>query len=388
MSYDLVFWRERAPQQDRADVWSRLSDGEAVESIEPLSQADVRAAFRAVFGKRLAPETDALAGPGFDARVDDRCVVVTCAWSLLKSDEGREVLAELHRVAERLGAFVFDPQTAAAPVDAGRKPPPGELSAMGPAERIDRRTPGENRAQSFGVVDLWSIAGLEGPSIHNLYIRGAGQHVSAKSSFHPSRLADVRCTYVRVVQDVFPFEIVYACGGGRSAEGTGVAFGQRVIGVVDGAVGFLGSPVSTLVREGKDIHSVWSGMQLAAPRVAAVDLTNRVDTAARRALEQAHAGDTRPLRDLIAHLVAIDSSGMAAEELFAPEVPPGDDVATAFEAFDSGAVMPLWSQRAGGACTVEARLRLPDSGGFTLKIVNRGFGAPQRHAFAPPLGPS
>ncbi len=41
-----------------------------------------------------------------------------------------------------------------------------------------------------------------------------------------------------------------------------------------------------------------------------------------------------------------------------------------------------------GAFALEARLRLPDRGGFTFKLITRDRDAPPRHQLEQPLGPA
>lgn len=391
MSYDLVFWKGKPPLEPGA-IWARLAAEEPVEGLAPFARDEVTKAFRAVFGKamKVGDPPGTILGRGFELRVadGDKYLHVCCAWGLLESEEGRAVLARIGRVGENLGATQFDPQLAEATEEEGRAPVQGDLGDLGPARTIVHGTPGEDRAQSFGTVEAWSVPAGNGSAIHALFLASAGESMSARHAYHPSRLAEVTCEYVRLVQGVLPFELVVACGGGRAADGCKVRFANRVLAAVGGKVGFIGPSASTLAKEDGRSVSLWTGVRLTAPRAAAVDLTEVVVEAARKALAEAHVGRTRPLRDWLVLMVSIDSAGLAAEELLGAEVPGGGDVATGFEVFDSGAVMPVWSQRAAGVCTVEARLRLPEHGGFALKILNLGFGAAQRHTLPPPLGPS
>jgi hypothetical protein len=309
---------------------------------------------------------------------------VLCNWGLLKSSQGREILANLHHAARKLDATVFNPQLAEPIVEEGREAPRGALDDLGPGRRVVHAKPDEDRAQSFGVVDTWSVSKGSTAAVHAFHVAAIADGFSARHSYHPKNLAELACEYVRIVQDVLPFEMVAAGAVGRAADGGRVGFGNRVFAILEGRIwtaALVGDPVAK--AEDRSLTSVW----LNAPRVASVDATPLVDAAARKALALAHEGRTRPLRDWMALMVSLHASGHAVEELFAHEVAPGDDVATAFEAFDSGAVMPVWSQRMSGACFAEVRLRLPERGSFALKVIDRGFGAPQRHTFAPPLGP-
>lgn len=269
------------------------------------------------------------------------------------------------------------------------------LSELGLPRRVELPATAD-RARSFGCVDRWRISGGEGASaqLHTWFLQQAGTAISRAHSFHPSNLTGVVCDYARLVQAVFPFEIVIAAGRGTAKDGTGCGFGARSIGIVDGRCGLLGSPTNTSSTEHGTSVSTWSAVQLspggasASRRAPPIDLTEVVAAAARRALAASQAGDTRLLREWLVLMTALDSSGLAAEELFASEAPKGADFAQAFEAFDSGAIMPVWSQRAFGSFAVEARLRLPDRGGFTFKLLTRDREAPQRHRLEPPLGPA
>jgi hypothetical protein len=392
MSYDLVLWRGANEAQNL--TWARLRDGETVAGLAPFSASEVRAAFERVFGADLRVAGQDVLGHGFELRVgDDKPYLqICCAWGSAQSEEGRAVLEGLRRVAEVLGATVFDPQTATAPSDPGLVPIPAELPPEAQRRPVDHAQAGEDRAQSFARVELWEATDSPGEGVHALYLRNTGDGKSREHAYHPKNLAGVQCRYARLVQTVFPFDIVVASGTGESAEGTRTTFGNRVLALNDGKAGFLESPVSTTAREDGEVVSCWSRVRwaatgpLATRRGPTVDLTGAFDDAARRALAAAQAGNTRPLRDWMVLLAALDAEGRAAEELLAMEVPAGPDVARAFEAFDSGAQMPVWCQRQSGTFRLEARLRLPEAGGFTFKLIPRDKAAAQRHTLEPPLG--
>lgn len=398
MSYDLVFWKGSAHEApDR--IWARLTGGETVEGIEPLLAGEVMDAFQIVFGSDVKLDEDrTMLGPGFELRVSDgdAYAQICCSWALPASDQGYAVLSKIRRAGERLGATVFDPQTAETPVDAAIQPASAELARLGEARIVEHSRSGEDRAQSFGRLEVWRVAGLQNESkgIHSLFLQAAGDGISSRHASHPSHLSDVVCDYARLVQSVLPFDVLVACGRGRARDGTICSFGNRVLAIVDGRAGFLGSPRNTLIQEDGATIGHWTNVQLsptgplASPRGPTLDLTDVVARAARDALSAAHEGRTRPLRDWMVLMASIDCDGLAVEELFASEVPPGEGVARSFEAFDSGAIMPLWSQRQFGAVRIEARLRLPESGGFALRLITQDRQAPQRHRLAPPVGPS
>jgi hypothetical protein len=395
MSYDLVFWRG-TPREDPDLVWARLREAEPVEGIDLLAPVEVRQAFRTIFGGRVKVADSELLGPGFEvtvARVEP-FVTVRCAWSLLESDDGEAVLTEIERVGALLGATVFDPQRAAAPVDPTIRPVAAGLDQLGPPRRAVHARPNENRAQSFATVDHWRIHGRDdgGKSLHSLFLRQADDAMSPRHAYRSDRLSDIVCDYVRLVQTVFPFEVLAAHGSGRASDGVGVGFSSRLLGIVDGKLGFLTSPRNTLVEDDGAWVTCWTGMEwaptgpVAARRGPSLDLTEIVDRAAREAFAQARRGRTRALRDWIVLMTAIDRDGIAAEELFAPEAPPtARGGGRAFELSDAGAAMPVWVATPDW---VEARLHLPSPGGFELRLLRLPGRAPARHRFDPPLGSS
>jgi hypothetical protein len=397
MSYNLVIWKGPATA-DADRTWARLRDNEPVDGLEPLERDVVFQAFESVFDNDVErQESGSMAGPDFDVLVADNrpYAQICCAWSVLETERGARVLGEILQVADRLGARVFDPQTSSPPADPTIRAIRAALERLGTATVEEHAKPDEDRAQSFARVDRWRVAGYDNitDSLHALYLREAGAGTSSRHAYHPSRLADVTCDYVRLVQTVFPFEIVVASGGGRAGDGTACTFGTRVMGIVDGIAGFIGSPRNTLEEEDGVAFGRWTGVEfcttgpLASRRGSTTDLSEVVARAAVGALAAAHEGRTRPLRDWLVLMASLDAGGLAAEELFAPEVPEANVVARAFEGNESGAVMPIWTQRANGSSRVEARLRLPDAARFELKLVTLDRSAPQRHRLAPPLGP-
>ncbi len=396
MSYDLIMWK-KGPAAEASLVWAQLREGEVVEGLAPLTAAEVVGAFQAIFGDAVKIGDHGIMGPHFELHgLDGPYVQVCCSWTLAGSDTSPNVLSKIHRVGARLGACVFDPQTSAdAPVDPALESKVADLAELGPARRVVHSLAGEDRAQSFGRVDRWQVRGRDGSkaAIHSLFLGAAGGGISSKHGSHPANLTDVVCDYARLVQSVLPFEVLVASGRGRTKDGMTRPLSNQLFAVVDGRVGFLGSPRNTLVTEDGETISCWTGIELsatgplAARRGSVVDLTEVVAASARDALSRAHAGDTRPLREWMVLMVAIDTDGLAAEELFAAEVPETRDVGRAFEAFESGALMPVWSQRLAGCFNVEARLRLPEQGGFGLKLITTDRTALRRHELDPPLGP-
>lgn len=395
MSYDLVFWAG-FPREEPNVVWARLTDGEVVDGIEPFAFDEVATAFRDVFGSELVidPETVSIAGRGFELRMSsDPYLYVCCSWSIVKTPEGETVLGQLRQVATALSATVFDPQTAIPPRHTDHPAVMVDLAELGPVREVQHAIEGEDRAQSFGRLETWSVdarepteVGAAAQRIHEVYLAQAGDGINRQHALHPTRLFDVACRYARVVQSVLPFEVIVASGEGRARDGTTSQFGNRVLGVDQGKVGFLLPPASTVVREDGQLLDRWTGLflsstgPLASRRAEPTDLTAPVTHAATAALAKAHAGDTRPLRNLLAVLVTITQDGYAAEELFAGEAPVGSDYARAFEAYESGAAMPLWTGRNGG-CLLEARLRLLDDDRFALTMLVRDHNAPLRPAF-------
>lgn len=116
MSYDLMFWRESGAH-DPGETWEALARSETPSWLAPLSVDEVRRAFDARFGTRVAFEpTDRgvrVLGPGFEVVVEDGAhhLHVTCAWGLLETREGARVLAELrHTGCVLLGCTCFNPQ--------------------------------------------------------------------------------------------------------------------------------------------------------------------------------------------------------------------------------------------------------------------------------------
>jgi hypothetical protein len=319
---------------------------------------------------------------------------VRCSSRLLETPQGELILGQLREVASMLSATVFDPQTATAPTAADRPAVLVDLAELGPTRTVRHATEGEDRAQSFARIDTWSIDAEQaevGPAalrIHGVYLAQAGDGMSRQHSFHPTKLRDVACRYARVVQSVLPFEIIVASGEGRADDGTTCSFGNRVLAVVDGKVGFLLPPQNTIAREEDgELVERWTALcfaptgPLASRGTERSDLTAVVARAANAALVQAHTGNTRPLRDWLATMVTIAEDGLAAEELFADEAPAAKpDHASAFELYESGAAMPLWSGKNGG-CILEARLRIKDEARFALTIVVRDRDVPVRPAF-------
>jgi hypothetical protein len=302
------------------------------------------------------------------------------------------ILGQLREVASMLSATVFDPQTATAPTTADRPAVEVDLAELGPTRTVRHATAGEDRAQSFARIDTWSIDAEQtevGPAalqIHRVYLAQAGDGMSRQHSFHPSKLRDVACRYARIVQSVLPFEIIVASGEGRADDGTICNFANRVLAVVEGKVGFVLPPENTLVREDGELVARWTALcfaptgPLASRGSERTDLTATVAHAVNAALVQAHAGHTRPLRDWLATMVTIAEDGLASEELFANEAPAKPDHAAAFELYESGAAMPLWSGKNGG-CILEARLRIRDEARFALTFVVRDRDVPVRPAF-------
>ncbi len=395
MSYDLVLWGGTSPEAAN-ETWTRLRDGERVDGITPLAPVDLVRAFTGVFGTEVQEADGALRGPGFELRLENGapCVQITCSWALPRSDDGRGVLARIEDAARRLGAHVFDPQLATAPVT-HRPAAHGDLAQLGPGRVVSYARPGDPRAQSFAQVERFEVRGHGEPgSAQAMVLEDAGGIYSARDERHPLRLTDVVCHYVRFVQDAFPFELFVVHGHGRQADGSPTRFPSRILGIVDGAFGFLGSPVSTHgEREAGAITSVWSGLRFSTTGPAASrqgstrDLTPVITGVARAALEAAQGGTTRSIRDWMVLLASLDTDGRGTEELLREDTPATGEHARAFEAFDSGAVMPIWAQfPGGGAFHVEARLRLLDRGGFTLTLVRTDMNAPVRHALPPPLG--
>jgi hypothetical protein len=378
-------------------VWARLSEGDPVEGIEPFAFTEVASAFRTVFGSAMQIDAEAtwIAGPGFELRgTPEPFLYVRCSWRLLETPEGEMILAHLREVAALLSATVFDPQTATVP-PADRPAVTVDLAELGPTRTVRHATAGEDRAQSFAQIDTWSVdaeagdVGTAALRIHQVYLAQAGDGVSRQHSLHPTRLRDVACRYARVVQSALPFEIIVASGEGRADDGTTRHFGSRVLAVVDGKIGFLTPPESTRVaeaHEGGEVVERWTALcfsptgPLASRSAERTDLTALVARSANAALVDAQAGNTRPLRDWIATMVSIAEDGLAAEELFAGEAPAGKDQAPAFELYESGAAMPLWSGKNGG-CVLEARLRVRDEEHFALTIVVRDRDVPVRPAF-------
>jgi len=395
VSYDIVLWGGTSSENPN-EIWACLGDGEPVAGIAPLAPADVVQAFKGAFGEKVRVSDGRLEGPGFELALAENApyLQVCCAWSLLKSEEGRQVLARIESAAKLLGAHVFDPQLATRPRT--EKPAArGDLSQLGAGRTVSYAKPGEDRAQSFARVELFEVHGPgDRGSAQAAFLESAGGIYSARDDRHPSQLADIVCEYVHLVQDVLPFELFVAHGHGRKKDGALSSFGGRILGVVDGAFGFVGSSVSTRGEpEGEALTSVWSALEFsttgpfASRRGATTDLTPVVANAARDALEAAQRGHTRRLRDWMVLLASFDTGGRGTEELLRGDVPASAH-ASAFEAFDSGAVMPIWAQfPGGGAFHVEARLRLTERRDtFALKLVRTDMHAPMRHQLPYPLG--
>ncbi|MDB4993587.1 MAG: hypothetical protein JWM74_1019 [Myxococcaceae bacterium] len=375
-------------------MWARLTEGEAVEGIEPFAFAEVASAFRAVFGSAMVIDAEAtsIEGPGFELQgTSEPYLYVRCSFRLLETPQGEMILGQLREVASMLSATVFDPQTASAPT-ANRPAVEVDLAELGPTRTVRHAADGEDRAQSFARIDTWSVDAESGElgaaalRIHGVYLAQAGDGMSRQHSFHPTKLRDVACRYARVVQSALPFEIIVASGEGRADDGATVTFGNRVLAVVDGKIGFLLPPHSTLVREDGELVERWTAIcfaptgPLASRGGERTELTAIVARAANAALALAHGGNTRPLRDWLATMVTIAEDGLASEELFAGECAARGDQAAAFELYESGAAMPLWSGKNGG-CVLEARLRIRDEDHFALTIVIRDRDVPTRPAF-------
>jgi hypothetical protein len=390
-----------------------LAAGEPIEGHRPFSAAEVIEAFSSVFESAITVGGNQILGTGFETTVSDGrpYVQVACSWKLGATPEREFLEARFRRVATRLRAILFDPQVSRTPgarkiaetpgrardAPAKSRPAndvPGPLAELGTPTSEDHFRLDEDRAQSFGRIQRWLITGLdEGTgAIHSAFLRESGKGLHPNHEYQPKHLTDVVCHYVRLVQSVLPFDILVASGSGRAKDGAFKPFSNRVIGIVDGKVGMLGSLHNTLVKDGDLTISRWTQVVLAEasstlklPTVVAT-LTEVVATAARDAHQAALRGQTRPLRDWLALMVAVDSGGMATEELLPSEVPSDQDGARGFRVLDSGAIMPLWTQRPFAAFRVEASLSLAERGRFELDITPRDRRAARRHRFDPPLG--
>lgn len=395
MSYDIVLWGGTS-SEDPNEIWARLCGGERVDGITPLAAADLVREFTSAFGAKVRVHDGVLEGPGFELGLEEGAlyVQISCAWTLLESDAGHRVLAHIEDAAKRLGAHVFNPQLATRPATA--KPAArGDLAQLGAGRVVSYARPGDDRAQSFAKVEIFEVRGHGEPGgAQSIFLDSAGGIYSARDDRHPTRLTDVVCQYVRLVQDALPFELFVVHGQGRQQDGSPSTFGSRILSIFDGAFGFVDSPRSTHgAPEDGAITSIWSGLQFSTTGPTAsrlgptTDLTAIVAKAARDALEAAQRGDTRRLRDWMVLLASIDTDGRGTEELRREDMPATGEHACAFEVFDAGAVMPIWAQFLGsGAFHVEARLRLPEPGGFTMKLVRTDTNAPVRHKLPYPLG--
>jgi hypothetical protein len=407
VSYDFVLWRVPA-ESATGETFRMLASGETVEGLKPFTAAEVVDAFSEVFGAdvTVSPKQRIL-GPSFETLVSDgdRYVQIGCSWKVAQSPERESLEGKLGRVARKLGASLFNPQDVA-PVKSASPKPPGKLSAneittiddllvgLGTPKRERYSRADEDRAQSFACVDRWRVSGLdwEGTGLHAMFVRDAGHRKSVQDQFHPTRLTGLVCDYARLVQSVLPVEMIAANGGGQAKDGVGYTFPARVIGIINGQVGFVTSPHSTLLREDDVVMNKWTDVILAPPNSGPRDsgspavLTEAFDAAARSAFAAARAGDTRRLRDWIVLMCAVSTNGLAAEELLPGEVPPGDSGAPAFQLLEDGAVMPVWSCRDSASFRVQAELDLSGRRGFVLKIIPRDRSSPRRHDLGPPLG--
>ncbi|MFZ5442957.1 MAG: hypothetical protein ACOZQL_23325 [Myxococcota bacterium] len=243
------------------------------------------------------------------------------------------------------------------------------------------------RAQSFTVRRAWAHEGAAPrDALHALFLADADARLARGHSSRSHHLVTLRCDFATLEQSVFPFELVVASGRGEVRDGSTVRFATRVLAVLDGAPGLLASPERTLVTEDGVSLSRWTRVQLeggAAPR----DVTALFARAGLDALEAAHAGDPSRWRHWLVLMAMLDTQGLPVEELLEADVPADEEVRRA-ECFESGGVMPVWSQRAAGAFRLEVRAVVPDERRFTVRLITKDRSAGQRHQLPAPFDAS
>ncbi|MEJ7600765.1 MAG: hypothetical protein WKG01_22865 [Kofleriaceae bacterium] len=381
MSFDLILWRG-VPEGGPDLAWSRLVVGDPVAGLAPFTTEEVLAAFKAACRGEVQIQGTEIFGRDFSVGAEDGALYlhITCAWSVARDAAAQR---PIHDAARRLDATVFDPQLA--------KPPPvvtrsiAAAAEWGTSHGYEGELPAE-RATTLAGMTFSSMPPDRGPlleQVHALFVHHASKHQSRTDAMHPANLDDLVCTYARLAPDTLPFEVVIACGHGTYVNRSYVLDSRLprcLIGIAGGRLGILSSPVSTYGKDADGAHvSTWKAIRLEPggpahdARGDHVDLTSQVADAARAALARAHAGDTLPLRSWLAAMVSIDAGGGAAFEHEAPEV------------FEAGAVMKLWAQYMFAVRIVEARLRLPDRGGFAL-VIGSAAGEALPRALPAPVG--
>jgi hypothetical protein len=381
MSYDLILWRGPGGD-DESNTWRRLARGEHVASVASLTAAEVKRAFRLVFGADVEIGVERIVGPAFALSLQELSpyLHICCPWSVAGPDSDCSTLDAIARVASALRAHCYNPQLAPPASSEVLELPIVELAELGESRSFEYEVAGEDRAQSFAQIETWRVIGLEGAALHRFFVAQEGAR---------ARLSGVRqivCDYVRLTQPLLPLEILLARCRIQMENGSQSSSGPRLLGIVQGRAGYLKASQGTMVSEYDGTFARWTGVTLSPngpasdSKGAAIDLSKTFHDAAWAAMTAAREGQTRPLRDFMVTMTALDAGGLA-EELFDAEIPAGEAMVHAFEMRGAHAALPVWSQQAGGiAC--EARLEV--IGGFTFELAQRRPAKP-RHAFAPPL---